>query len=155
MKFKETLEKIAEKGVSFLDRKYYHLSEEDLNPNVPLSSESDFNKLEGERMFYCLQGLAGGVGAVGGLILSLGSLAGGMACAARWFGYGVEGDEILANKAYIDSLSMLGIGIASAYVSPLFLEFGKKTMQRFEVLKKKTDDYATEHGLKTATVNNQ
>jgi len=154
MKFKETLEKIAEKSVSFLDRKYYHLSNQDLNPNVTLSSESDFDRLERERIPYCLQGLAGGLGALSSLVLSLTSAAQGMVCVARWLGYGVEGDEVLANKQYIDAVAMLGIGIASAYASPLFLKFGEKTMQRFEVLKKKTDDYALAHGLSTATANN-
>ncbi len=152
MKLKERLENIAEKSVAFLDRDFYHLSNRDLDVNIPISDDSNFNKLEGERIPYCLQSLAGGFGAFSFWILALTSLAQGMAYAARWFGHGIEGDEILSNKEYTNSLVALGVGIASVYASPLFLEFGEKTMQRFEVLRKKTDDYARMHGMKTATV---
>ncbi len=147
-----TLENIAEKGVTFLDRNLYHLSAQDLDAQIPLSDDNNFNRLERERMFYSFQGLAGAVGGIGCWITGIVFAARAAVYAGKWLGYGMEGAEVIAHEAYVNSMVCIGAGIVNFWASPLFAKFGEKTLDRYKVLKKKTDDYANTHGLKTATV---
>ena len=146
------LENLAEMSVSKLDENLYHLTLDDLNKDKPLLWNGDFERLKVLRKPYLFQGVLAGIETAGFFTGGLMCLVGAVSSAGKALGYDAGGEELLANQEYVGAWIGLGSSALLFETSRFFFDFGKSTIRRYETLMGKTDAYAKEHGLKTATV---